>query len=105
MIRDLPATWLLKIYLETTNAEMQTAVNRICRSAGYEPPVICTPEELSGDRLMWNDEIVEETHQVRDRYAAKFDYDLEAIYCDLKKQEEQNQPRSLSLCRIETSLR
>ena len=31
------------------NAEMQTAVNRICRSAGYEPPVICTPEELSGD--------------------------------------------------------
>jgi hypothetical protein len=39
---------------------------------------------------MWNDEIVEETRQERDRYAAKFAYDLDAIYCDLKKQEEQN---------------
>jgi len=46
---------------------------------------------------MWNDEIVEETRQARDRYALKFDYDLDAIYCDLKKQEEQIL-RSLSLC-------
>jgi hypothetical protein len=37
---------------------------------------------------MWNDEIVEETRQARDRYAAKFHFDLDAIYCDLKKQEE-----------------
>ena len=34
---------------------------------------------------MWTDEIVEETRQERDRYAAKFNYDLEAIYRDLKK--------------------
>jgi hypothetical protein len=46
---------------------------------------------------MWNDEIVEETRQVRDRYAAKFDYDLEAIYCDLKKQEGQNPEKFISL--------
>jgi hypothetical protein len=43
---DYLLTWNCK---HIANAEMQTAVNRICRSAGYEPPVICTPEELSGD--------------------------------------------------------
>jgi len=46
---------------------------------------------------MWNDEIVEETRQVRDRYAVKFEYDLDANYCDLKKQEEQNPDRFISL--------
>ena len=45
---------------------------------------------------MWNDEIVEETRQVRDQYAAKFNYDLEAIYRDLKKQEEQNPEKFVS---------
>ena len=30
------------------NAEMRTPVVRISRSRGYEPPVICTPEELVG---------------------------------------------------------
>jgi len=43
---DYLLTWNCK---HIANAEMQTAVNRICRSTGYEPPVICTPEELSGD--------------------------------------------------------
>jgi hypothetical protein len=46
---------------------------------------------------MWNDEIVEETRQGRDRYAVKFDYDMDAIYCDLKKQEEQNPVKFFSL--------
>jgi hypothetical protein len=43
---DYLLTWNCK---HIANAEMQMAVSRICRSAGYEPPVICTPEELSGD--------------------------------------------------------
>lgn len=46
---------------------------------------------------MWTDEIVEETRQERDRYAAKFNYDLEAIYRDLKKQEEQTPEKFVSL--------
>ena len=46
---------------------------------------------------MWNDEIVEETRQLRDPYAAKFNYDLEAIYYDLKKQEEQDPEKFISL--------
>ena len=47
----------LKVYIETTivsyltarlNAEMQIGIGKMCRAAGYEPPVICTPEELLG---------------------------------------------------------
>jgi hypothetical protein len=42
---DYLLTWNCK---HIANAEMQTAVAAICRTAGYEPPVICTPEELLG---------------------------------------------------------
>jgi hypothetical protein len=42
---DYLLTWNCK---HIANAEMQTAVAASCRSAGYEPPVICTPEELLG---------------------------------------------------------
>ena len=28
------------------NAAMRSRIERVCRSAGYEPPVICTPNEL-----------------------------------------------------------
>ena len=31
------------------NATMRQAIERVCREAGYEPPVICTPEELTND--------------------------------------------------------
>ena len=39
---------------------------------------------------MWNDEIVEKVRQVRDEYAAQFNYDLEAIFKDIKQQEEKS---------------
>ena len=28
------------------NAELRARIEKVCRDAGYEPPVICTPEEL-----------------------------------------------------------
>jgi hypothetical protein len=37
---------------------------------------------------MWTDPIVEETRKVREEHAARFDFDLEAIYRDLKEQEK-----------------
>src|SRR5436305_10719448 len=43
---DYLLTWNCK---HIANAEMQTAVAAISRASGYEPPIICTPEELSGD--------------------------------------------------------
>jgi hypothetical protein len=37
---------------------------------------------------MWEDPIVEEVRKTRDAHAAKFNYDLQAIYRDLKEQEK-----------------
>lgn len=31
------------------NANLRNRINDICASAGYDPPVICTPEELLGE--------------------------------------------------------
>ena len=42
---DYLLTWNCK---HIANAEMRASVTKICRAAGYEPPVICTPEELLG---------------------------------------------------------
>lgn len=30
------------------NAELRPEIERVCRSQGFEPPVLCTPEELMG---------------------------------------------------------
>ena len=46
---------------------------------------------------MWKDEIVEEVRKVRDEYAAKFNYDLDAIYEDIKMQEKQTERKVVSL--------
>jgi len=32
------------------NAAMRQAIEGVCSEAGYEPPVICTPEELMNDK-------------------------------------------------------
>ena len=46
---------------------------------------------------MWKDEIVEETRRARQAFAAKFNYDLEAMYRDLKEKEQQSKRRTVSL--------
>jgi hypothetical protein len=37
---------------------------------------------------MWNDPIVAEVRKIRDAHAAKFNYDLDAIYRDIKSMEQ-----------------
>lgn len=37
-----------------------------------------------------NDPIVDEVRRVRDAHAARFDYDLDAIYRDIKEQEKKS---------------
>jgi hypothetical protein len=41
------------VYIETTvisylTAQIPNIIDKTCRSAGYAPPVICTPYELTG---------------------------------------------------------
>jgi hypothetical protein len=43
---DYLLTWNCK---HIANATMRQGIERVCREAGYEPPVICTPEELMAD--------------------------------------------------------
>jgi hypothetical protein len=38
-------TWNFK---HIANATLRTRINNVCRNNGFEPPIICTPEELAG---------------------------------------------------------
>lgn len=45
---------------------------------------------------MWNDEIVEEVRKNREAYAAKFNFNLQAMYEDLKKAEKKSKHKKVS---------
>ena len=38
----------------------------------------------------WRDPIVEEIHRFREEYAKKFDYDIEKMFLDLRRQQEES---------------
>lgn len=40
--------------------------------------------------MSWSDPIVDEVRRVRDAYAARFNYDLRAIFRDLKEKEKRS---------------
>ena len=46
---------------------------------------------------MWNDPIVEEVRKVREAHARKFNYDLQAIAADLKKQQKASRKEFVTL--------
>ena len=48
---------------------------------------------------MWKDEIVEEIHRIREEYAQSFNYDLNAIFADLRKKQEESGREVITLCR------
>lgn len=45
---------------------------------------------------MWQDPIVGEVRQVRERHAARYNFDLKAIYLELKKAEQKSGHRKVS---------
>jgi len=46
---------------------------------------------------MWQDHIVAEVRKIRQRHAASFNYDLDAIFQDLKKQEKKSRRKCIAL--------
>ena len=48
---------------------------------------------------MWRDEIVEEIHHIREEYAKSFNYDLNAIFADLRKKQEESGRKVVTLSR------
>ena len=45
---------------------------------------------------MWKDPIVEETRRLRDEYSSQFNYDIDAIYEDLKRRQAQSIKKAVS---------
>lgn len=48
---------------------------------------------------MWTDEIVEEIHQIREAYAKSFNYDLDAIFADLRRKQAESGREVVNLSR------
>lgn len=72
------ATWDFRHIANPANA---SGINLVCRRAGYQPTVICTPAQL-----MWvqsdeprGDPMITEIRGYRDSQAARFGYDFAAI--------------------------
>lgn len=42
----------LTVAAHHANANKRPTIENICRTAGHHPPIICTPEELLGDRYV-----------------------------------------------------
>jgi hypothetical protein len=51
---------------------------------------------IVGGVILWKDEIVEEVRHYRDVYVAQFNYDLDAIYRDLKAKESKSKHKLVS---------
>lgn len=45
---------------------------------------------------MWQDPIVEEIRELRKRYAESFDYDIDAIFADIRKRQEHSKRKRVS---------
>lgn len=48
---------------------------------------------------MWTDKIVEEIYQIREEYAKSFNYDLDAIFADLRKKQAESGREVVNLSR------
>lgn len=46
---------------------------------------------------MWRDPIVEEIRRIREEYAARFNYDLDAIFEDVKRRQEERGLKTVTL--------
>jgi hypothetical protein len=54
------------------------------------------PPTNSGQTELWSDPIVDEVRRVRELYASAFDFDLQALFKNLKAQEQQSDRRFVS---------
>jgi hypothetical protein len=49
--------------------------------------------------MMFQDEIVEEIHRIREEYSRSFNHDLKAIFADLQKQQTESRRDIVNLSR------
>ncbi len=53
--------------------------------------------------MTWSDPIVDEVRRARDAYAARFNYDLRAMFHDLKEQEKRSGRKLVSYAKEEAA--
>src|SRR5208282_683258 len=61
---------------------------RLCAEGGQSPDHLHARGTIGGKDM--NDPIVDEVRRVRDAHAAMFNYDLDAIFQDIKEQEKKS---------------
>ncbi len=71
---DYLVTWNMR---HLANPVAAARIEQVCRDAGHEPPVICTPSQLMSSRI--RDPIVEEVRRVRAEIAARHGNDVASI--------------------------
>jgi hypothetical protein len=76
------------------NLSIRSSIEQIGRVWVSQTSSFPLKNDLS--RAMKNDPIVEEVRQYRERHAAQFNYDLQAIYQDLKEQEYNSEKAFIS---------
>ena len=69
-----------------TDLELSPHGESVCAAKGFPAPLICTPDQLFQESNV-NDPIVDEVRRIRDEYAARFNYDIDAMFLDLKEKE------------------
>ena len=78
-VRQIPflVTWNFR---HIANAAARRHIEAVCGAGGIDAPVLCSPEQLvTEDGEMTPDPIVTEVRAARERLAARFDYDIDAI--------------------------
>src|SRR5438045_2814382 len=60
------------------------------QARGSRPHHLYSRGNHGGKAMTWFDPIVDEVRRARDAYAARFNYDLRAIYRDLKEKEKRS---------------
>ena len=78
-VRQIPflVTWNFR---HIASAAARRQIEAVCGAGGIDAPVLCTPGQLSESTgMMKADPIVAEVRAVRERLAARFDYDIDAI--------------------------
>lgn len=90
---DYLVTWNCK---HIANARTLRVVAETCRSAGFEPPVICTPG-AGGGFIMREDPIVRETRAAREQLLQRFHYDLNALCRYLEQLDSHSGKKAVTL--------
>ena len=83
-------------YKHIVNETKRQHINAVCLTAGYQPIILCTPEELIEGMQMkehfepQTDPILEECYRMKAKFAAQFN-SIEELYDYLKAREKERE--------------